>query len=164
MRRAGTSDCCEETSNHENVHICSVNLRLRVRHSLRTRASRARSSARTAGLGRAPKARADEWDRMIDVTLRVLLHTPRAFADDLLAAGARGGPADLVHAGSVGGHARFPDWSVHCATQAAVTHLTTGRAGRGTGAEGMIRAPGIGRVSGVGPRERESPALWTCLC
>ncbi|MFD6169053.1 SDR family oxidoreductase [Streptomyces coeruleorubidus] len=70
------------------------------------------------------RAPSDEWDRMIDVNLRGLLHTSRAFADDLLAVGARGGPADLVHVGSVGGHALFPDWSVYCATKAAVAHLT----------------------------------------
>ncbi|MFJ9152360.1 SDR family oxidoreductase [Streptomyces sp. NPDC102270] len=70
------------------------------------------------------RAATDEWDRMIDVNLRGLLHTSRAFTDDLLAAASRGGPADLVHAGSVGGHLPFPDWSVYCATKAAVAHLT----------------------------------------
>jgi NADP-dependent 3-hydroxy acid dehydrogenase YdfG len=74
----------------------------------------------------APFERADtgEWDRMIDINLRGLLHTSRAFIDDLLAAAARGGPADLVHVGSVGGHALFPNWSVYCATKAAIAHLT----------------------------------------
>ncbi|HZG06187.1 MAG TPA: SDR family oxidoreductase [Streptomyces sp.] len=66
----------------------------------------------------------DEWDRMIDVNLRGLLHTARAFADDLLAAAAAGGPADLVHVGSVAGHALYPGWSVYSATKAAVAHLT----------------------------------------
>ena len=70
------------------------------------------------------RAEADEWDRMIDVNLRGLLHTSRAFTDDLLAAASRGGPSDLVHVGSVGGHLLFPDWSVYCATKAAVAHLT----------------------------------------
>jgi NADP-dependent 3-hydroxy acid dehydrogenase YdfG len=70
------------------------------------------------------RAETDEWDRMIDVNLRGLLHTSRAFTDDLLAAASRGGPADLVHVGSVGGHLLFPDWSVYCATKAAVAHLT----------------------------------------
>ncbi|MFI6439184.1 SDR family oxidoreductase [Streptomyces sp. NPDC050759] len=70
------------------------------------------------------RADTDEWDRMIDVNLRGLLHTSRAFTDDLLAAASRGGPADLVHVGSVGGHLLFPDWSVYCATKAAVAHLT----------------------------------------
>ncbi|NEA98442.1 SDR family oxidoreductase [Streptomyces sp. SID13726] len=69
------------------------------------------------------RALTDEWDRMIDINLRGLLHTARAFTDDLLAAAAGGGRADLVHIGSVGGHQLFPDWSVYCATKAAVAHL-----------------------------------------
>ncbi|MEV1007964.1 SDR family oxidoreductase [Streptomyces sp. NPDC049881] len=64
-----------------------------------------------------------EWDRMLDVNLRGLLRTGRAFADGLLAA-AGDGPADLVHIGSVGGHGLYPNWSVYCATKAAVAHLT----------------------------------------
>ncbi|KUM68333.1 SDR family oxidoreductase [Streptomyces griseorubiginosus] len=70
------------------------------------------------------RAATDEWDRMIDINLRGLLHTARAFTEDLLSAAARGGRADLVHVGSVGGHLLFPDWSVYCATKAAVAHLT----------------------------------------
>ncbi|MFE3849801.1 SDR family oxidoreductase [Streptomyces griseorubiginosus] len=70
------------------------------------------------------RAATDEWDRMIDINLRGLLHTARAFTDDLLTAAAHGGRADLVHVGSVGGHLLFPDWSVYCATKAAVAHLT----------------------------------------
>ncbi|MFD3735475.1 SDR family oxidoreductase [Streptomyces sp. NPDC058632] len=68
-------------------------------------------------------AETSEWDRMLDVNLRGLLHTGRAFADDLLTA-AQNGPADLVHIGSVGGHDLYPNWSVYCATKAAVAHLT----------------------------------------
>jgi NADP-dependent 3-hydroxy acid dehydrogenase YdfG len=52
-----------------------------------------------------------------------LLHTARAFIDDLLAAAAEGRPADLVLVGSVGGHQTFPDYGVYCATKAAVAHL-----------------------------------------
>ena len=70
------------------------------------------------------RAATNEWDRMIDINLRGLLHTARAFTEDLLSAAARGGRADLVHVGSVGGHLLFPDWSVYCATKAAVAHLT----------------------------------------
>ncbi|MER6241557.1 SDR family oxidoreductase [Streptomyces griseorubiginosus] len=70
------------------------------------------------------RAATDEWDRMIDINLRGLLHTARAFTDDLLSAAELGGRADLVHVGSVGGHLLFPDWSVYCATKAAVAHLT----------------------------------------
>ncbi|MEU9166635.1 SDR family oxidoreductase [Streptomyces sp. NPDC048420] len=70
------------------------------------------------------RAAISEWDHMIDINLRGLLHTSRAFTGQLLAAAAGGGPADLVHVGSVGGHLLFPDWSVYCATKAAVSHLT----------------------------------------
>lgn len=66
----------------------------------------------------------DEWDRMLDVNIRGLLRTGRAFADDLIAAAAEGLPADLVHIGSVGGHLTFPNYAVYCATKAAVAHLT----------------------------------------
>ncbi|MFF2731563.1 SDR family oxidoreductase [Streptomyces sp. NPDC058008] len=64
-----------------------------------------------------------EWDRMLDVNLRGLLRTGRAFVDDLLGS-AETGPADLVHIGSIAGHSLYPDWSVYSATKAAVAHLT----------------------------------------
>lgn len=66
----------------------------------------------------------DEWDRMLDTNLRALLHTARTFTDDLIATASDGRPADLVHVGSVAGHALYPNWSVYSATKAAVAHLT----------------------------------------
>jgi NADP-dependent 3-hydroxy acid dehydrogenase YdfG len=66
----------------------------------------------------------DEWDRMIDTNIRGLLRTGRAFMDDLIAAAAAGGRADLVHVGSIGGHEAFANYAVYCATKAAVAHLT----------------------------------------
>jgi NADP-dependent 3-hydroxy acid dehydrogenase YdfG len=74
----------------------------------------------------APFEEADtaEWDRMIDTNVRGLLATGRAFTADLLAAAADGGPADLVHVGSIGGHMVFPHYGVYAATKAAVAHLT----------------------------------------
>lgn len=69
-------------------------------------------------------AATDEWDRMLDTNLRALLHTARTFTDDLIATAADGHPADLVHVGSVAGHALYPNWSVYSATKAAVAHLT----------------------------------------
>jgi NADP-dependent 3-hydroxy acid dehydrogenase YdfG len=65
-----------------------------------------------------------EWDRMLDLNLRGLLQTGRAFADDLIAVAAEGGRADLVHVGSVGGHTVYPNYAVYGATKAAVAHLT----------------------------------------
>jgi NADP-dependent 3-hydroxy acid dehydrogenase YdfG len=69
-------------------------------------------------------ARTGEWDQMIHTNITGLLHTGRVFADDLLASAAEGGPADLVHVGSVGSHLVFPTYSVYVATKAAVAHLT----------------------------------------
>ncbi|MEK8172673.1 SDR family oxidoreductase [Streptomyces sp. M19] len=65
-----------------------------------------------------------EWDRMLDVNLRGLLTTGRVFADDLIAAAADGGPADLVHIGSVASEVVFPDYAVYGATKAAVAQLS----------------------------------------
>ena len=65
-----------------------------------------------------------EWDQMINTNITGLLHTGRAFIDDLLAVAADGKPADLVHVGSVGGHLVFPNYGVYTATKAAVAHLT----------------------------------------
>jgi NADP-dependent 3-hydroxy acid dehydrogenase YdfG len=65
----------------------------------------------------------DEWDRMIGTNVTGLLHTGRSFVEDLLAAAADGGPADLVLVGSVGGHQVFPHYAVYTATKAAVAHL-----------------------------------------
>jgi NADP-dependent 3-hydroxy acid dehydrogenase YdfG len=65
-----------------------------------------------------------DWTRMLDLNVRGLLETGQAFVDDLLAAGAEGRPADLVHIGSVGGHMVFPTYAVYCATKAAVAHLS----------------------------------------
>ena len=60
---------------------------------------------------------------MIELNVRGLLRTGRAFAGDLLAAPPTR-PADLVHVGSVGGHLVFPTYAVYGATKAAVAHLT----------------------------------------
>lgn len=96
-------------------------------HTVRTRLGRVDLVVANAGvmLG-APfeSAATAEWDRMLEVNLRGLLHTARAFTDDLIAAAAHGGPADLVHVGSVAGHTLYPGWSVYSATKAAVAHLT----------------------------------------
>lgn len=74
----------------------------------------------------APFASADqaEWTQTLDINVRGLLETGQAFAADLLAAGADGRPADLVHVGSIGGHMVFPTYAVYCATKAAVAHFS----------------------------------------
>lgn len=69
-------------------------------------------------------AATDEWDQMVGTNINGLLYTGRAFIDDLLAAAAAGGRADLVLVGSIGGHQVFPNYGVYTATKAAVAHLT----------------------------------------
>lgn len=65
-----------------------------------------------------------EWDQMLDLNVRALLATGHAFADDLLAAGAAGRPADLVHVGSIASHVTFANYAVYGATKAAIVQLT----------------------------------------
>lgn len=74
----------------------------------------------------APFERGDlrEWDQMLDLNVRALIATGHAFADDLLAAGAAGRPADLVHVGSIASHVTFPNYAVYGATKAAIIQLT----------------------------------------
>ncbi|MEU4315916.1 SDR family oxidoreductase [Nocardia sp. NPDC024068] len=69
-------------------------------------------------------AEVGEWEQMVGTNITGLLHTARAFIDDLLAAADDGGKADLVLVGSVGGHGIFPEYAVYSATKAAVAHLT----------------------------------------
>jgi NADP-dependent 3-hydroxy acid dehydrogenase YdfG len=61
---------------------------------------------------------------MLDLNVRALLRTGRAFSDDLLGAAAEGLRADLVHIGSTAGHLAYPNYGVYSATKAAVAHLT----------------------------------------
>jgi NADP-dependent 3-hydroxy acid dehydrogenase YdfG len=65
-----------------------------------------------------------EWEQMLGTNVGGLLATGRAFASDLIAAAGDGGPADLVHVGSIAGHQVFPHYAVYGATKAAVAHLT----------------------------------------
>jgi NADP-dependent 3-hydroxy acid dehydrogenase YdfG len=76
----------------------------------------------------APFAAAEpvEWSAMVDTNVSGLLHTGKAFVDDLLAAAADGRPADLVHVGSVASHEVFPGYAVYSATKAGVAALTRG--------------------------------------
>lgn len=76
----------------------------------------------------APFATAEprEWSAMVDTNLTGLIHTGRAFVDDLLAAAADGGPADLVHVGSIASNEVFPGYAVYAATKAGVAALTRG--------------------------------------
>jgi NADP-dependent 3-hydroxy acid dehydrogenase YdfG len=65
-----------------------------------------------------------EWERMLDVNVRGVLWTGRAFVDDLLEVAAEGMPADLINVGSIAGELAYPGYGVYNATKAAVARLT----------------------------------------
>ncbi|MFF5515406.1 SDR family NAD(P)-dependent oxidoreductase [Streptomyces coeruleorubidus] len=108
-------------------------MRRRSPRSPRSRRPTGAWRGRTSPCGRRRARRASPRCRAGRLRRRATRTGPStAFAHGRLAVGARGGPADLVHAGPVGGHALFPDGSVYCATKAAVAHLTRDpRAGLG---------------------------------
>lgn len=65
-----------------------------------------------------------EWDDMIDVNLRGVLHTAQTFAADLLAAAADDRTSDLVVIGALAGDVPFPSYAVYSAIEAGVAQLT----------------------------------------
>jgi NADP-dependent 3-hydroxy acid dehydrogenase YdfG len=76
----------------------------------------------------APFATAEpaEWTAMVNTNISGLLHTGKAFVDDLLAAAGGGGRADLVHVGSIASHEVYPGYGVYSATKAGVAAVTRG--------------------------------------
>src|SRR2546421_366289 len=81
----------------------------------------AADGARVALLGRREARLKDLADQLGGAALPVVA----GVADPgRLASAAEGGPADLVHVGSIGSHIVFPTYSVYAATKAAVAHLT----------------------------------------
>lgn len=64
----------------------------------------------------------DEWDRMIDVNIRGVLH---GIAAVLPAMEARG-RGHVINVSSIGGHAVYPNAAVYCATKYAVRALSEG--------------------------------------
>lgn len=72
-----------------------------------------------------PTADPAEWRRMLDTNVIGLLNTARATTDDLLTAGTKGGPSDLVLISSIGAHMVMPGYAVYFASKAAVSHLAT---------------------------------------
>ena len=64
----------------------------------------------------------DEWDRMVDVNIRGVLH---GIAAVLPAMEARG-RGHVINVSSIGGHAVYPNAAVYCATKYAVRALSEG--------------------------------------
>ena len=73
-------------------------------------------------LSRLEELKVDEWDRMIDVNIRGVLHG--------IAAGLplmkRQGSGQFINLSSIGGHAVYPTAAVYCATKFAVGAISEG--------------------------------------
>lgn len=63
------------------------------------------------------------WDRQVDLNIRGLNHTVRAFVPQLIEAAATQGVADLVNTASIAARTLFPTFSVYAASKAYVTHF-----------------------------------------
>lgn len=63
---------------------------------------------------------ADEWDAMIDVNLKGLLHLTRAVLPSMIERGS----GHIVQMGSIAGRWMYPRGNVYCATKAAVHAMT----------------------------------------
>jgi NADP-dependent 3-hydroxy acid dehydrogenase YdfG len=68
--------------------------------------------------------RVADFEQMIEVIFTGVMRVLDAFVDPLVAAAAKGGPADLINISSIGVHGVFATFAVYCATKAAVTHLS----------------------------------------
>ncbi len=107
------------------------------------------------------RRRAD-WEQMIDLNLAGAMRVIGAFANPLIEAARRGGPADLVNVSSVGAHGVFPKFAVYCATKAAMTHLSRNlRAELGPkGVRVSALEPGLVRTELQGHVTDEGALAW----
>lgn len=89
---------------------------------------------------------ADEWERMIDVNLRGLMHLTKAALPRLLGTAAEGGgPTDVVNVRSVAGRVVAANTAVYTATKFAVTAATDAwrQEYAGTGLRFSVVEPGF---------------------
>lgn len=73
-------------------------------------------------LSRLDAGKIDEWDRMIDVNIRGVLHGIRAGLPIMK----RQGSGQFVNISSIGGHQVYPTAAVYCATKFAVLAISEG--------------------------------------
>ena len=73
-------------------------------------------------LSRLDAGKIDEWDRMIDVNIRGVLHGIRAGLPIMK----RQGSGQFVNISSIGGHQVYPTAAVYCATKFAVVAISEG--------------------------------------
>jgi len=81
----------------------------------------------------------DEWNRMIDVNIRGVLHGIAATLPMMEAQGS----GHIVNVSSVGGHVTFPTSAVYCATKYAVVAITDSLRQETTKVRATTISPGV---------------------
>jgi NADP-dependent 3-hydroxy acid dehydrogenase YdfG len=81
----------------------------------------------------------DEWNQMIDVNIRGVLHGIAA----ALPVMKRQGSGQVINISSIGGHATFPTAAVYCATKYAVIAISDGLRQENTDIRVTVISPGV---------------------
>lgn len=81
----------------------------------------------------------DEWNRMIDVNIRGVLHGIAATLPSMEAQGS----GHIVNVSSIGGHLTFPGAAVYCATKYAVVAITDSLRQETTKVRATTISPGV---------------------
>ena len=81
----------------------------------------------------------DEWNQMIDVNIRGVLHGIAA----VLPLMKQQGSGQIVNVSSIGGHATFPTAAVYCATKYAVIAISEGLRQENTDIRVTVVSPGV---------------------
>ena len=81
----------------------------------------------------------DEWNQMIDVNIRGVLHGIAA----ALPVMKRQGSGQVINISSIGGHATFPTAAVYCATKYAVIAISDGLRQENTDVRVTVISPGV---------------------
>jgi NADP-dependent 3-hydroxy acid dehydrogenase YdfG len=81
----------------------------------------------------------DEWDRMIDVNIRGVLHGIAAALPEMEAQGS----GQIINLSSIGGHAVSPTAAVYCATKFAVRAISDGLRQETANVRVTVISPGV---------------------
>jgi NADP-dependent 3-hydroxy acid dehydrogenase YdfG len=81
----------------------------------------------------------DEWNQMIDVNIRGVLHGIAA----ALPVMKKQGSGQIINVSSIGGHATFPTAAVYCATKYAVIAISEGLRQENTDIRVTVISPGV---------------------
>jgi NADP-dependent 3-hydroxy acid dehydrogenase YdfG len=96
----------------------------------------------------------DEWNRMIDVNIRGVLHGIAATLPMMEAQGA----GHIVNVSSIGGHTTFPTCAVYCATKFAVVAITDSMRQETTKVRATTISPGVTESELAGTISHEGAA------